>query len=234
MSLPQPHVEVRTTADGSSTLYVPALDEHYHSTHGAVQEARHVYLAAGLAPILDTTAGPVWVLEIGFGTGLNALLTLERSHDSAHPIFYDTIEKFPLPWSVVEQMNTEAYITNPELLDYHQQLHAATWNRPVALTPRFELYKRSGELQTTALPTNTYQVVYFDAFAPEKQPDMWTDEVFAQLYEATAPDGVLVSYCAKGSFRRSLKAAGWLVEKIPGPPGKREMTRARKAAPALE
>ncbi|MBX0291578.1 tRNA (5-methylaminomethyl-2-thiouridine)(34)-methyltransferase MnmD [Hymenobacter sp. HSC-4F20] len=223
-----PHVEVRATADGSSTLYVPALNEHYHSTHGALQEARHVYLAAGLEPALTGENPVVWVLEVGFGTGLNALLTLERSLTAGQKIFYDTIEKFPLPWEVVSQMHPEGHLASPELLDYQHQLHAAAWNRPVPLTPTFELLKRAGELQTTALPHNTYQVIYFDAFAPEKQPDMWTDEVFAQLYHAAAPGGVLVSYCAKGSFKRSLKAAGWLVEKIPGPPGKREMTRARK------
>ncbi|UPL48813.1 tRNA (5-methylaminomethyl-2-thiouridine)(34)-methyltransferase MnmD [Hymenobacter sublimis] len=223
-----PYVEVRATADGSSTLYVPALNEHYHSTHGALQEARHVYLAAGLEPALAASTTLVWVLEIGFGTGLNALLTLERSLSTNCTIFYDTIEKFPLPWEVVSQLNTENYLSGPELLDYQHQLHAATWNRPIDLTPNFKLLKRSGELQATALPQDTYQVIYFDAFAPEKQPDMWTDEVFAQLYQATAPGGVLVSYCAKGSFKRSLKAAGWLVEKIPGPPGKREMTRAWK------
>ncbi|WP_139925336.1 tRNA (5-methylaminomethyl-2-thiouridine)(34)-methyltransferase MnmD [Hymenobacter sp. DG01] len=223
-----PHVEVRATADGSSTLYVPALNEHYHSTHGALQEARHVYLAAGLEPALTEANQLVWVLEVGFGTGLNALLTLERSLSASQQIFYDTIEKFPLPWEVVSQMHPESYLSGPELQDYQHQLHAAAWNRPVTLTPNFVLLKCSGELQATPLSQDTYQVIYFDAFAPEKQPDMWTDEVFAQLYEAAAPGGVLVSYCAKGSFRRSLKAAGWLVEKVPGPPGKREMTRARK------
>jgi tRNA U34 5-methylaminomethyl-2-thiouridine-forming methyltransferase MnmC len=228
-----PLLEVRTTADGSSTLYVPALDEHYHSTHGALQEARHVYLAAGLEPALalpPTQPTPVWVLEIGFGTGLNALLTLQRSLSmpSSQVIFYDTIEKFPLPPDVIGQLNTDTY--DKDLLDYHQQLHASAWGHPIVLTPQFVLLKMAGALQETQLAESTYQVIYFDAFAPEKQPDMWTDEIFAQLYAATVPGGVLVSYCAKGSFRRSLKAAGWLVEKIPGPPGKREMTRARKAA----
>ncbi|MDU0369790.1 tRNA (5-methylaminomethyl-2-thiouridine)(34)-methyltransferase MnmD [Hymenobacter endophyticus] len=223
-----PHVEVRATADGSSTLFVPALNEHYHSTHGAVQEARHVYLAAGLESALEAATEPVWVLEIGFGTGLNALLTLERSHSAPQPVFYDTIEKYPLPWEIVGQLGTENYLHDPELLDYQQQLHAAAWGRPVALTPHFVLMKMAGELQATPLPNDTYHVIYFDAFAPEKQPDMWTDEVFQQLYAAAAPGGCLVSYCAKGSFKRSLLAAGWLVEKIPGPPGKREMTRAWK------
>ncbi|GAA4392301.1 tRNA (5-methylaminomethyl-2-thiouridine)(34)-methyltransferase MnmD [Hymenobacter koreensis] len=221
-------VEVRTTDDGSSTLYVPALDEHYHSTHGALQEAQHVYLGAGLEPALVSSPSPIWVLEVGFGTGLNALLTLQRSLTSPQPIFYDTIEKHPLPQRVIKQLGAERYILNPELLDCYQQLHQATWDVPVALTPQFALHKISGALQSTELSEGTYQVIYFDAFAPEKQPDMWTDTVFAQLYEAAAPGGCLVSYCAKGSFKRSLKAAGWLVEALPGPQGKREMTRAWK------
>ncbi|WBA40888.1 tRNA (5-methylaminomethyl-2-thiouridine)(34)-methyltransferase MnmD [Hymenobacter canadensis] len=225
-----PTVEVRTTADGSSTLYVPALDEHYHSTHGAIQEAQHVYLGAGLAPVMAAATGMVWVLEIGFGTGLNALLTLQYSLASPHPIFYDTIEKYPLPPAVIGQLGVERYVLNPELLDYHEQIHAAGWNTPVALTPQFALLKLAGELQHTPLAEDTYHVIYFDAFAPEKQPDMWTDEIFRQLYAATAPGGCLVSYCAKGSFKRSLQAAGWEVERIPGPPGKREMTRAWKRA----
>ncbi|MBC6611070.1 tRNA (5-methylaminomethyl-2-thiouridine)(34)-methyltransferase MnmD [Hymenobacter sp. BT507] len=221
-------VEVRPTADGSSTLYVPALDEHYHSTHGAVQEAQHVYLQAALEPALAAATDTVRVLEIGFGTGLNAILTLQRSLTAPVALAYDTIEKHPLPPAVVADLHPERYLLNPELLDNFNQLHAAAWDEAVPLLPHFLLHKLTGELQHTALPANYYQVIYFDAFAPEKQPDMWTDAVFAQLYEAAAPGALLTSYCAKGSFRRSLKAAGWLVEKLPGPIGKREMTRARK------
>ncbi|UYZ62555.1 tRNA (5-methylaminomethyl-2-thiouridine)(34)-methyltransferase MnmD [Hymenobacter weizhouensis] len=222
------HVEVRTTADGSSTLYVPALNEHYHSTHGAVQEAQHVYLSAGLEPVLAAATAPVRVLEVGFGTGLNALLTLQRSLTAPVRVEYDTLEKYPLPPAVIEQLGVERYILNPELQEFHRQLHAAPWNEPVALTPQFTLRKLAQALQNTALPASHYHVIYFDAFAPEKQPDLWTDEVFRQLHRATAPGGALVSYCAKGTFKRSLQATGWLVEKIPGPPGKREMIRARK------
>ncbi|MBG8556215.1 tRNA (5-methylaminomethyl-2-thiouridine)(34)-methyltransferase MnmD [Hymenobacter guriensis] len=224
------NVEVRTTADGSSTLYVPALDEHYHSTHGAVQEAQHVYLGAGLEPVLTAATAPVRVLEVGFGTGLNALLTLQRSLAAPVGIEYDTLEKFPLPLAVIQQLGVERYILNPELQELHQRLHTAPWNESVPLAPRFLLRKIDQALQDTALAPAHYEVVYFDAFAPDKQPDMWTDAVFEQLYVATVPGGCLVSYCAKGSFRRSLRAAGWDTEKIPGPPGKREMTRAWKRA----
>ncbi|MCR5888436.1 tRNA (5-methylaminomethyl-2-thiouridine)(34)-methyltransferase MnmD [Hymenobacter sp. J193] len=223
-------VEVRRTADGSSTLYVPALNEHYHSTHGAVQEAQHVYLGAGLEPVLAAATAPVRVLEIGFGTGLNALLTLQRSLAAPVSIEYDTLEKFPLPPAVIQALGVERYILNPELQELHQRLHTTPWNEAVPLATRFLLRKTDQALQDTALDPAHYDVVYFDAFAPDKQPDMWTDAVFEQLYAATALGGCLVSYCAKGSFRRSLRAAGWDTEKIPGPPGKREMTRAWKRA----
>ncbi|NVO83928.1 tRNA (5-methylaminomethyl-2-thiouridine)(34)-methyltransferase MnmD [Hymenobacter terrestris] len=223
-----PEVQLRATADGSGTLYVPALDEHYHSTHGAVQEARHVYLAAGLEPFLVAATGPVRVLEVGFGTGLNALLTLERSLTAAVPIGYDTVEKHPLPWELVRGLATAPELQEPPLSAFRQQLHEAVWEKPVALTSGFTLRKLSGELQALALNDEAYQVIYFDAFAPDKQPDMWTDAVFGQLYAAAAPGGCLVSYCAKGSFKRSLRATGWQTEAIPGPPGKREMTRAWK------
>ena len=223
------NVEVRPTADGSSTLYVPALDEHYHSTHGAVQEAQHVYLGAALEPALAAATGPLRVLEVGFGTGLNALLTLQRSLTAPVAIAYDTVEKHPLPPAVVAALHAERYLLNPELLAYFEQLHAAAWDEAVPLRPGFLLRKITGELQRTTLPPAAYHVLYFDAFAPAKQPEMWTAAVFAQLYAAAAPGALLTSYCAKGSFRRSLQAAGWLVEKLPGPVGKREMTRARKS-----
>ncbi|SFQ21471.1 tRNA (5-methylaminomethyl-2-thiouridine)(34)-methyltransferase MnmD [Hymenobacter arizonensis] len=227
-----PKVEVRPTADGSSTLYVPALDEHYHSTHGALQEAQHVYIAAGLTPALAAAHESVRVLEVGFGTGLNALLTLQQSLISPVNIQYDTIEKYPLLPAIISQLGVERYVINPELLAFHEQLHAAPWNESVPLTTRFSLRKIAGALQETALLPNNYHVIYFDAFAPEKQPELWTEAIFGQLYAAAAPGAVLVSYCAQGQFRRNLRAAGWLTEKLPGPPGKREMTRARKTLAA--
>jgi tRNA U34 5-methylaminomethyl-2-thiouridine-forming methyltransferase MnmC len=225
-------IEVRTTGDGSPTLYVPALDEHYHSHHGAAQESRHVFIEAGLRPLLAAEAsrnGPLHVLEIGLGTGLNALLTLEAAQPAGVAIAYDGYETVPLPAVAVRALAPQ-WADNPALSQAFSQLHAAPWAESLALTPSFSLTKLLAEVQAAALPAGYYDLIYFDAFAPEKQPELWTEDVFATLYAAAAPGAVLVSYCAQGQFRRNLRAAGWLTEKLPGPPGKREMTRARKPA----
>jgi tRNA U34 5-methylaminomethyl-2-thiouridine-forming methyltransferase MnmC len=227
-------IEVRTTADGSPTLYVPALDEHYHSHHGAAQESRHVFIAAGLAPLLaarqEQPRQPhLRLLEIGLGTGLNALLTLEAAAPAGATIAYDGYETVQLSAAAVTALAAQ-WADNAMLNQAFAQLHAAPWGEPLALAPGFSLTKVLAEVQAASLPAAHYDLIYFDAFAPEKQPELWTEDVFAQLYAAAAPGAVLVSYCAQGQFRRNLRAAGWLTEKLPGPPGKREMTRARKPA----
>jgi len=225
-------IEVRTTADGSPTLYVPAFDEHYHSHHGAAQESRHVFIAAGLRPLLAVGVGqngPLRVLELGLGTALNALLTLAAVQPTSVAIAYDGYETVPLPAAAVLALAPQ-WADDPALSQAFSRLHAAPWGEPLALTPSFSLTKLLAEMQAAALPAGCYNLIYFDAFAPEKQPELWTEDVFAKLYAAAAPGAVLVSYCAQGQFRRNLRAAGWLTEKLPGPPGKREMTRARKPA----
>ena len=227
-----PKVEVRRTADGSATLFVPALNEHYHSQHGARQESAHVFIEAGLRPLLATaaeTGQPLHILEIGLGTGLNALLTLQAAQAAGASIEYDGLETYPLPLAVVAALQPEWDAQSPDLAAAFAALHAAPWNEPVALTPSLRLRKLLQPLQEAALPAAHYHLIYFDAFAPEKQPELWTEAVFFQLYAAAAPGAVLVSYCAQGQFRRNLRAAGWRTERLPGPPGKREMTRARKA-----
>jgi tRNA U34 5-methylaminomethyl-2-thiouridine-forming methyltransferase MnmC len=231
-----PKIEVRTTADGSPTLYVPALDEHYHSHHGAAQESRHVFIAAGLQPLLDAGRGqpdrpPLHLLEVGLGTGLNALLTLAATQAAGATVAYDGYETLPLSAATVAALAPQ-WAAEPVLGQAFGHLHTAPWNEEFTLIPGFTLTKIQAEVQVqaAALPASYYDLIYFDAFAPEKQPELWTEAVFAKLYAAAAPGAVLVSYCAQGQFRRNLRAAGWLTEKLPGPPGKREMTRARKAA----
>jgi len=227
-------IEVRTTADGSPTLYVPALDEHYHSHHGAAQESRHVFIEAGLMPLLaaglgQPDEGPVRILEIGLGTGLNALLTLEAAIAAQAIIVYDGYETTPLSPAIVAALASQ-WEDNELLKIAFEQLHATPWNETLIIDEVRFLTKIQESIQAAALPAAHYNLIYFDAFAPEKQPELWTEDVFAKLYAAAAPGAVLVSYCAQGQFRRNLRAAGWLTEKLPGPPGKREMTRARKPA----
>ncbi|MGI4832201.1 MAG: tRNA (5-methylaminomethyl-2-thiouridine)(34)-methyltransferase MnmD [Janthinobacterium lividum] len=227
-----PKVEVRTTADGSPTLYVPALDEHYHSRHGARQESTHVFIEAGLRPLLAAGLGqsePLRVLEVGLGTGLNALLTLEAARETGATVAYEGYETQPLPAAAVAALAPQ-WAASQVLSRVFAQLHQQPWDRALLLTADFLLRKVRQPIQVAALPGAAYDLIYFDAFAPEKQPELWTETVFAQLYAAAAPGAVLVSYCAQGQFRRNLRAAGWLTEKLPGPPGKREMTRARKPA----
>jgi tRNA U34 5-methylaminomethyl-2-thiouridine-forming methyltransferase MnmC len=225
-------IEVRTTADGSPTLYVPALDEHYHSRHGAAQESRHVFIEAGLAPLLAAGLGqtqPLQLLEVGLGTGLNALLTLEAVQVAGAAVAYYGYETVPLPAEAVAALAPQ-WADSPVLSRVFAELHTMPWGMPRMLVPEFLLTKVQKPIQAVALPAGRYDLIYFDAFAPEKQPELWTEDVFAKLYAAAAPGAVLVSYCAQGQFRRNLRAAGWLTEKLPGPPGKREMTRARKPA----
>ncbi|MDQ2770360.1 MAG: tRNA (5-methylaminomethyl-2-thiouridine)(34)-methyltransferase MnmD [Bacteroidota bacterium] len=228
-----PKVEVRRTADGSATLYVPALDEHYHSRHGARQESAHVFIGAGLVPLLDAGLGgpcrrPLRLLEVGLGTGLNALLTLHRARQAGAAVAYDGLETLPLPTAVVAALAPE-WAAPPDASGHlFEALHAAPWGVMHPLAPGFFLTKLPEPLEAATLPASYYDLIYFDAFAPEKQPELWTEAIFGKLYAAAAPGAVLVSYCAQGQFRRNLRAVGWRTEKLPGPPGKREMTRAGK------
>ncbi|PIQ22854.1 MAG: SAM-dependent methyltransferase [Cytophagales bacterium CG18_big_fil_WC_8_21_14_2_50_42_9] len=220
--------EIRQTKDGSTTLYVPELNEHYHSINGALQESLHVFIRAGLDYMLSQK-DKVRLLEIGFGTGLNALLSLQQVRLHPAQVQYDTLEKYPLSPDLIADMHFEKFILNPELLDFLPFLHQAPWREPVPVLPNFELRKIQADLTTYDLPENYYDLIYFDAFAPEKQPELWSDDIFRKLYNSLQVGGVLVSYCAKGSFKRSLKAAGFTVAALPGPIGKREMTRGIKA-----
>jgi tRNA U34 5-methylaminomethyl-2-thiouridine-forming methyltransferase MnmC len=212
------------TADGSHTLYVPEMDEHYHSVNGAIQESRHVFIEAGLHQVRKEK---VRVLEIGFGTGLNALLTLaDTENGRGREVDYFAVERYPLSLKVVRTLNYGA-LACPGREELFLALHTAAWDEAVALSGRFMLRKMLGDSLTIPLPDGI-DLVYFDAFAPDKQPEMWSLPVFHTLYRLMADEGVLTTYCAKGSVRRMMKEAGYSVERIPGPPGKREMLRATK------
>ncbi|MDH6306803.1 tRNA U34 5-methylaminomethyl-2-thiouridine-forming methyltransferase MnmC [Parabacteroides sp. PF5-5] len=216
----QIHRELQLTADGSHTLFVPEMDEHYHSVNGAIQESRHVFIEAGLKQLSKEN---LRILEIGFGTGLNAFLTLI---ENPCRIEYYTVELFPLAPNVIKELNYGQIIFE-ENKDLFLALHTAPWNVTVELTDRFYLHKIQGDSNSCTLPVDI-DLVFFDAFAPDKQPEMWNQEIFDKLYRCTAPGGILTTYCAKGSVRRMMKKAGYSVERIAGPPGKREMLRAIK------
>ena len=219
-------IEIQHTEDGSATLFVPELDEHYHSVKGAYTEALHIYCDCAYQYAAERCvcgSTPLRLLEIGFGTGLNAAVTAMAATEQS-PVHYISLEKYPVEPSIVNQLGYEALVPAQLFAD----IHAASWEQPVAITPHFTLEKRCCDLLTTELP-HDIDVVYFDAFAPEKQPEMWGAELFARIYHAMRPVGVLTTYCAKGAIRRLLQATGFSVERLAGPVGgKREILRAIK------
>lgn len=234
---------IEYTADGSATLFVPELDEHYHSVKGALTESSHIFIDMGL----KTSAAPSpRILEIGFGTGLNALLTLIEAEKSGRQVHYTGIELYPLPWETVEKLGytneEQSTISNEQAAQWMKALHTSPWGEDVRITPHFTLRKIQGDFTSMECPSPIadhspsiadhsplFSLIYFDAFAPEKQPEMWTQELFDRLYVMMEKDEILTTYCAKGVVRRMLQAAGFTVERLPGPPGgKREILRAKK------
>ncbi|SFS98503.1 tRNA U34 5-methylaminomethyl-2-thiouridine-forming methyltransferase MnmC [Porphyromonadaceae bacterium NLAE-zl-C104] len=217
---------LETTEDGSHTLYVPELDEHYHSTHGAIQESLHVYLEAGLH---HCDKSEINLLEIGFGTGLNAFLTLLDTEKSGKTVKYTTLERYPVSITEAEMFNYSKLL-DPLQEEKFIQLHSSPWEEWVEITPDFHLKKLQMDIKglDKFQPGTAFDVIYYDAFAPEKQPHMWTQEIFNRLYSLSNPGAVLTTYCAKGAVRRILQSAGYQVERLPGPPGKREILQAVK------
>lgn len=214
---------IEATADGSPTLYRKDLDEHYHSVKGALAESQHVYVNAGWKEATKFSAFPISVFEVGFGTGLNAALTAVAAQSSHTPTIYHSVELFPLPPDALNNITSAYYEVLQSALT---AVNEATWNDFVEINPFFNLHKIEANLLTMDLPQNI-DVVYFDAFAPEKQPEMWSEEIFRKIFAAMNPGGILTTYCAKGVIRRMLQEIGFRCERLPGPPGgKREILRA--------
>lgn len=217
-------VEIQTTADGSQTLFVGEMDEHYHSVKGALTESKHIFIETGLNKSL---AEEPHVLEVGFGTALNAILTLQEAEIKHRHVHYTSLEKYPLPMDIAEQLDYPKLV-NAEYADYFLELHRAEWNKWVDVTPFFHLRKIETDFTTLQIQEK-YDVIYFDAFAPEKQEEMWSEEIFERMYNCLNYNGILVTYCAKGVIRRTLQSVGFKVERLQGPPnGKREILRATK------
>lgn len=219
-------LEVQHTEDGSATIFVPDMDEHYHSIKGAYTEALHIYRDCAYQHATErfpTNGYPLRVLEIGFGTGLNTAVTAMAAN-AQHPVHYITLEKYPIAPSLVEELGYDSLVD----AQLFAAIHAAPWEEPTAITPYFTIEKHCCDLLTTPLPSDI-DIVYFDAFAPEKQPEMWSADIFTRIYQAMSSHSVLTTYCAKGSIRRMLQATGFTVERLAGPiGGKREILRAIK------
>jgi tRNA U34 5-methylaminomethyl-2-thiouridine-forming methyltransferase MnmC len=216
-------LEIITTGDGSHSLLNKALNETYHSVHGAVRESEYVFIEKGLQYWIDHNTTPVIkIFEVGFGTGLNVLLTL--LYKSNLKIEYTTLEAFPLEEEVWSVLN---YAVGGEKLLFNS-LHSSKWNHSSEINAKFTLHKIKNKLELVNLVPENYDLIFFDAFAPSKQPEMWELPMLKKIFDSMTNKGVFVTYCAKGQLKRDLKNLGFTVETLPGPPGKKEMVRAIK------
>lgn len=215
------------TSDGSHSLYLPAVDEHYHSSHGALLESRHVFIGNGYGEAAALQRNRLRVLEVGFGTGLNALLTWQGSRSARLAVAYVAIEPYPLDDDLVALLNYPEQLAVTRARAMFEAIHRCRWGSERQLDEHFRLQKCHCSFSQFE-PQGEYDLVYHDAFSPAVQPEMWTRNVFAKLAGCMSAGAVLVTYCAKGEVRRNLRSVGLEVEKLPGAPGKREMTRARR------
>jgi tRNA U34 5-methylaminomethyl-2-thiouridine-forming methyltransferase MnmC len=215
-------LEIMNTAEGSHTLYRPDLDEVYHSRYGAVQESTFVYIQNGYSKVKEK---PINIFEVGFGTGLNALLTCIESNKNQMPTKYTTIEKYPLKKDIIRQLNYPGYLDGSG--NFFHKIHEAPWNQEVNITQNFSIQKINKDLVNYDID-DKFHLIYFDAFAPDVQPELWRSSVFKKMADALYPDGILVTYAARSSVFRALEKAGFKTQHIPGPPGKREITVAIK------
>lgn len=219
----QRQIDLIITSDGSHSIHLPELNEHYHSIHGAVQESMIVFIQNGYD---CCNADEINILEIGFGTGLNALLTLERSIEDKRKVYYTSIEKFPLEKEITEKLNYERYV-GKHLKGMLANIHSAAWEETVGITGNFTLRKLKSDFISCEIE-GRYNLIYFDAFGPDKQPEMWEETLFRKIESVTNPGALFVTYSAKGTVRRLLRSCGFEVSLVPGPPGKREMIQAVK------
>ncbi len=212
------------TNDGSTSIRLEELDESYHSKHGAIQEAYHVFIKNGLSLFKGTS---VSVLEIGFGTGLNALITLKEAQNFQQTINYVGVEAYPVSFDMAMQMNYVQQLEQEDLKSSFELMHQSDWGKRVSITPNFHLTKEKKLFQEIDYE-NQFDLIYFDAFGFRVQPELWSVEVFQIMYNAMKRGGVLVTYACRTSIKNAMKECGFTVEKLPGAPGKREMLRAFK------
>ena len=220
--------QIITTSDGSHSIYLPLLDEHYHSVHGAIQESRHVFIDAGLKQV-PASSETVEVLEIGLGTGLNALLTLLEAEKEQLKTGYTAVEAFPVGIEMARMLNYIELLDAQAFRDAFDLIHTCEPGRETLIRPYFGLTRIQETIQHAILDSERYDLVYFDAFGPPTQPEMWTEAIFGKVYDSLKSGGILVTYCSKGEVQRTMKKVGFTLEKLKGPPGKREMLRGRKS-----
>ena len=216
--------EIRVTGDGSKTIFLPELNETYHSSNGAVQESRHIFIQNGLDLVVNK--GNIRILEVGFGTGLNALLSASWAEKNNQPIQYIGIEAKPLPPELCFQLDYPRHI-GQHADKIYDELIRCDWEIDNQLTTHFSIQKREMKIQDF-VAVEPIDLIYFDAFGPRVQAEMWDITILEKMIQSLNSGGALVTYCAQGQFKRDLKAVGFSLESLPGPPGKREMTRATK------
>jgi tRNA U34 5-methylaminomethyl-2-thiouridine-forming methyltransferase MnmC len=213
------------TKDGSHTVEIPGLKVTYHSIHGAIQESKHVFIEAGFKSLALPNTSRLSIFEMGFGTGLNALLTIIEAEKLQNEIFYETVEQFPLDNIETRSLNYCKQLDRQDLQLAFELLHKCDWEKETNITSNF-IFKKTKTDLLNFQTTRNFNLIYFDAFAPNAQPALWTKDVFEKMFSILDPGGILVTYCSKGDVRRAMQAAGFTIEKLPGPPGKREMIRA--------
>ncbi len=216
--------EIIITADGSKTIQIKDWEEQYHSKHGAIQEAYHVFIKNGLELFKDTKLN---ILEIGFGTGLNALITLKESERLLLDIEYTGVEAYPISKEEHIKLDHISTLQAESLNGCFDSMHNSPWEQKVSITRNFKLRKEKKDFSEID-SKNAFDLIYFDAFGARVQPELWTVAIFKKMYDALRTKGYLVTYSAKGSVRRAMQEVGFVVERLPGPPGKREMLRGQK------
>ena len=217
--------EIIQTLDGSTTIHLKEWDECYHSKHGAIQEAQHVFIKNGLSLFPNQS---VSILEIGFGTGLNAFISFLESSKLNQSINYVGVEAYPVNATEVLAMNYVDELNAKSQKEVFEKMHESKWNEKIELTAEFKLTKRK-QFFDEIDDIEQFDLIYFDAFGYRVQPELWSTAIFQKMYTALRPGGKLVTYAARGVVKRSMMEVGFTVEKLPGPPGKREMFRASKA-----
>ena len=214
------------TKDGSHTLFMDEFDEPYHSTFGAIQESKHVFIDAGLSNFKENKF--LKVFEMGLGTGLNALLTAIYAFENDIKIEYWAVEAYPPDENLIKKLNYPSLINHPSSDEIFQKIHSSVHGELVEIDQGFIFKKILNKVEQTELPESYFDLVYFDAFNPDVQPELWTEPIFQELYNSMNNGAVLTTYSCKGIVKRALKSVGFRIEKIPGPEGKREMLRATK------